>query len=214
MQHSSIVKMIIATVVASVLLIQPAYAEDKAARRAALLMRKMQADFEAKSAAQQASFEQEKQAMTQQLAEQQVLIDELTESKAKLTRSKRYLSKQKSALEKQNKKTTATLEAANTQIEVLSTKLKSTEDALAFSQSQRKTILANLATSNKDLATCEAKNQKLYAYGSELIDFYESPKAVNAIKDKSSFLQSKRVVLDNLLQDQQNLLDENHFEFD
>lgn len=214
MQHSSIVKMVIAAVVSSFLLMQPAHAEDKAARRAALLMRKMQADMQAKLDAQQAAFEQEKQTMAQQLAEQQVTIDELTDSKARLGRAKRNLTKQKSALEAKNKQTTTALEAAKQQIDTLSSKLQSTEEALAFSQQQRKTILANLADTNKTLTSCEAQNQKLYAYGSELIDFYESPKAVKAIKDKASFLQSKRVVLDNLLQNEQNLLDENHFEFD
>lgn len=214
MTNPKMTQVFVLTIMISLLWFSPAQAEDKAARRAALLMRKMQADMQAQLDAQKAAFEQEKQAMAQEIAEQQVTIDELTGSKASLGRAKRKLTKEKSALETQNKKTSAALEAANTQIEELTTKLKSTEDALAFSQQQRKTILANLGETNKSLSTCEAKNQKLYAYGSELVDFYESPKAVKAVKDKSSFLQSKRVVLDNLLQSQQDLLDENRFEFD
>lgn len=214
MTNSKIVHMLVSAIIFSLLLVSPAQAEDKAARRAALLMRKMQADMQAQLDAQKATFEQEKQAMAQEIAEQQVMIDDLTGTKASLGRAKRRLTKEKTALETQNEKTNAALEAANAQIEELNSKLKSTEDALAFSQEQRKTILANLGEANQSLSTCEARNQKLYAYGSELIDFYESPKAVKAIKDKPSFLQSKRVVLDNLLQSQQDLLDENRFEFD
>ncbi len=214
MTYTKMVNLFVSTIILSLLLVSPVQAEDKAARRAALLMRKMQADMQAQLDAQKAAFEQEKQTMAQEIAEQQVAIDELTGSKARLGRAKHRLTKEKTALETQNKKTNAALEAANTQIEELSTKLKSTEDALAFSQQQRKTILANLGETNKSLSTCEARNQKLYAYGSELIDFYESPKAVKAVKDKASFLQSKRVVLDNLLQNQQDLLDENRFQFD
>jgi len=214
MTNTKIVHVLVSTIILCLLLVSPAQAEDKAARRAALLMRKMQADMQAQLDAKKTAFEQEKQAMAQEIAEQQVTIDELTGAKANLGRAKRRLTKDKTALEAQNKKTSAALDAANTQIEELTTKLKSTEDALAFSQEQRKTILANLGETNKSLSTCEAKNQKLYAYGSELIDFYESPKAVKAVKDKTSFLQSKRVVLDNLLQTQQDLLDENRFQFD
>ncbi len=214
MTYTKMVNLFVSTIILSLLLVSPVQAEDKAARRAALLMRKMQADMQAQLDAQKAAFEQEKQTMAQEIAEQQVMIDDLTGTKASLGRAKRRLTKEKTALETQNKNTSAALEAANTQIEELSTKLKSTEDSLAFSQQQRKTILANLGETNKSLSTCEARNQKLYAYGSELIDFYESPKAVKAVKDKASFLQSKRVVLDNLLQNQQDLLDENRFQFD
>jgi len=184
-------------------------AQDKAARRKALLMRKMQADFEA----QKAEFAKEKEAMAAEIAAQQVTIEDYETKNKKLGYVKRKLTKQKKKLEVDQQKTTEALTAANTNIEALTAKLKATEDSLAFSQQQRKTILANLSGSNQSLATCEAKNKKLYDYGAELVDFYESPKAVKAIKDKPSFLQSKRVVLDNLLQDQQDLLNENRFEF-
>lgn len=203
-----------AALAAMLLFVTPVQAEqDKAARRAAQLMRKMQADMQAQLEAQKTAFEQEKQAMAAEIAEQQVTIDDYKAKSSRLAQNKRTLTKEKAALEQQNKTTNTALEAAQSQIETLTTKLKKTESALAFSQKQRKTILSNLSESNQSLATCEARNQKLYAYGSELIDFYESPKAVKAVKDKASFLQSKRVVLDNLLQSEQDLLDENRFEF-
>ena len=190
----------------------PALAEqDKAAKRAAIIMRKMQVDMQAQIDEQMAIVEQQKAEMVKQ----QLIIDELTEYKDKannLASAKRSLTKQNESLEAKQKETINALDTANATIEELTTKLKSTSDALAFSENQRKTILSNLTESNQALNTCETKNKQLYAYGSELIDFYESPKAVEAITNKKSFLQSKRVVLDNLLQTEQDLLDQNRFE--
>lgn len=190
----------------------PALAEqDKAAKRAAIIMRKMQIDMQAQIDEQMAIVEQQKV----EIVKQQLIIDELTEYKDKankLASAKRSLTKQNESLEAKQKETTNALDTANATIEELTTKLKSTSDALAFSESQRKTILSNLSDSNKNLNSCEEKNKQLYTYGSELIDFYESPKAVKAIENKSSFLQSKRVILDNLLQLEQDALDSNRFE--
>jgi len=210
--HPIFAKLLSGLIVFGVLNATPALAEqDKAARRAAVLMRKMQMDMQAQIDQQMAEVEKQKA----QIAEQQAMIDELSEYKNtanSLVSAKRSLTKQNENLEAKQKETVTALEAANTLIEELNAKLKSTSEALAFSENQRKTILTNLSDSNQALNTCETKNKQLYAYGSELIDFYESPKAVEAITNKKSFLQSKRVVLDNLLQAEQDLLDQNRFE--
>lgn len=205
-------KLLSCLIVIGVLNATPAFAEqDKAARRAAVLMRKMQMDMQAQIDQQMAEVEKQKA----EIVKQQLIIDELAEYKDKannLASAKRSLTKQNENLEAKQKETINALDAANATIEELTQELKSTSDALAFSEGQRKTILSNLTESNQALNTCETKNKQLYAYGSELIDFYESPKAVKAIEDKKTFLQSKRVVLDNLLQAQQDALDESRFE--
>jgi chromosome segregation ATPase len=205
-------KLLTCLIVMGLLNATPAFAEqDKASKRAAIIMRKMQVDMQAQIDQQMAIVEQQKA----EIVKQQLTIDELTEYKDKannLASAKNSLTKQNESLAAKQKETVNALDTANATNEELTTKLKSTSDALAFSEGQRKTILSNLTESNQALSTCETKNKQLYAYGSELIDFYESPKAVKAIENKKSFLQNKRVVLDNLLQAQQDALDENRFE--
>lgn len=187
---------------------------DKAARRAQIMMQKMKQDLQAQStqekAKMQSDFDAEKAELEAIIDEQKSKIRRLNGVKRKsrqLASDKAALSQAKQELEVKQTQTLSALEKANAKISQLSKELSQNQALLKTNEQQRKTQLRNLSQTTKSLSACEAKNEKLYLYGKELINFYESPKAVKAVKDKKGFFQSKTVILENLLQDQNDLLD-------
>lgn len=189
--------------------------KDKAAKRNALMMQKMKQEFEAEKATMQTQFDAQKKEWELKLTTlEEVLVDadnNLAASEGKV----RQLSADLKKTSAEYTATKATL--ASTQTELDTTKLSLADlktqhqqalADLAFNDGQRKTLSSNLAQTSKSLTSCEDKNSQLYGYGKALIQLYDNPSRYEAAMRKESFLQLKRVELENILQDKLDKLDE------
>ena len=196
--------------------------KDKSARRAALMMQKMQQDMQAKMDAEKANM--------------QTLIDtQKKEFEEKLISKEAELAKQNKKLitaERKNKNLEADIQKMTAEKMALDTKLQQTQltlettqknladlnalhtQALAdlkFNDNQRKTLSTNLAQTSKSRDECEVKNEKLHQFGTELIKIYDKPASYDAAMRKEQFFQLKRVELENILQTKQDNLDDARF---
>lgn len=188
--------------------------KDKAARKAALMMQQMKQEM----ATMQAQFATEKQALEAQLKTEteakEVAEKKLSSAESKVRGLGAELSKtqtEKTALDAQLTQTKAELSTTQTNLAELKTQHQKALADLDFNDGQRKTLASNLADTTKNLNTCEDKNNKLYAYGKELVQIYDDPSRYEAVMRKEKFFQLKRVELENILQNQQDKLDEARF---
>lgn len=182
----------------------------KAVRRAQLMMQKIKQDSEAQIANMQAQFNAEKKVYDDTIASQEVSIEEL---EGDLKKTKGYLNrtkKEKKAVEETLMETETTLATTQASLEDLQAEHKKKLADLKFNERQRNTLSKNLAKNNKILDATVAKNQKLYAYGKELIEIYDDPSRYDAVMRKEKFFQLKRVELENILQGKLNLMDKEH----
>ncbi len=196
---------------------EPSFAaekKDKAARKAALMMQQMKQEM----TAMQAQFATEKQALEAQIKTEteakEAAEKKLSSAESKVRSLGAELSKtqaEKTALETQLTQTKAELATTQTNLAELKTHHQKALADLDFNDGQRKTLASNLADTTKNLNTCEDKNNKLYAYGKELVQIYDDPSRYEAIMRKEKFFQLKRVELENILQNQQDKLDEARF---
>lgn len=81
------------------------------------------------------------------------------------------------------------------------------QDDLSINEKQRKTQLTNLANTNQALLACEAKNEKLYQYGLELINVYAEPDAFDRMMRDEIVTKLKHVELENILQEYNDKID-------
>ncbi len=184
--------------------------QDKAARRANILMQKMKQDMEAEKSAMQTQFEQEKKSMSEalnqaksaQLQGQSRRNLQLQAESQKLTQEKAALSAQLQQLQSQLAEQAQRLEATEQQ-------LKSAKADLDVNDQQRKKLVANVSTAHQRLASCEEKNSRLYAYGNDLVGLYADASTYQKIMRAEPFFQLKRVELENILQDKRTQLIEN-----
>lgn len=190
--------------------------QDKAARRANILMQKMKQDMEAEKSAMQTQFEQEKKSMSEalnqaksaqrshsaQLQGQSRRNQQLQAESQKLTQEKAALSSQLQQLQSQLAEQAQRLEATEQQ-------LKSAKADLDVNDQQRKKLVANVSTAHQRLASCEEKNSRLYAYGNDLVGLYADASTYQKIMRAEPFFQLKRVELENILQDKRTQLIEN-----
>ena len=190
--------------------------QDKAARRANILMQKMKQDMEAEKSAMQTQFEQEKKNMSDalnqaqsaqrshsaQLQGQSRRNQQLQAESNKLTQEKAALSAQLQQLQSQLAEQTQRLEATEQQ-------LKSAKADLDVNDQQRKKLVANVSTAHQQLVSCEDKNSRLYAYGNDLVGLYADASTYQKIMRAEPFFQLKRVELENILQDKRTQLIEN-----
>jgi chromosome segregation ATPase len=188
--------------------------KDKAARKAALMMQQMKQEM----AAMQTQFATEKQALEAQLKTEtegkEAAEKKLSSAESKVRSLGAELSKtqaEKTALDVQLTQTKAELVTTQTNMAELKTQHQKALADLDFNDGQRKTLATNLAETTKSLNTCEDKNNKLYAYGKDLVQIYDDPSRYEAIMRKEKFFQLKRVELENILQNQQDKLDEARF---
>ena len=192
--------------------------KDKSARRAALMVQKMQQDMQAQMDAEKVKFD----------AQKKELEDDLKlkiEQAEKLNQSVASLESKNKATQTELAKTTAEKNALGIKLTLSQTTLETTQNSLAdlkvqhtqaladlkVNDNQRKTLSANLADTTKLMNTCEAKNTKLHQFGSELISIYDKPSSYESAMRKEQFFQLKRVELENILQNQQDKLDEERF---
>lgn len=185
--------------------------KDKAARRAALMVQKM----EQEKASMQTEFDLQKKALEDKLKasdeELQKVNTSLVAANRKVNHLETDLSKvnaEKTALETKQLQTQTQLETTQTSLADLTVQYKQAQTDLKFNDNQRKALSTNLAQTTQFLNTCEEKNTKLYQLGTELIQIYDKPNAYESVMRKENFFQLKRVELENILQNQQDKLDD------
>ena len=190
--------------------------QDKAAKRAAMLMQKMKQDLEAEKSAMQTQFEQEKKGLSQAIDQAQ---SEQRSHAAKLqgqVKRNHQLQSDNEKLGQEKNALTAEVKQLQVQLAEQAQHLESTEQQLKMAKAdldtndrQRKSLLAKVSMSHQQLVSCEEKNTRLYNYGHELISLYDDASVYQEIMRSEPFFQLKRVELENLLQDKQAQLREN-----
>lgn len=200
----------------SVLSADAAEKQDKAAKRAAILMQKMKQDLEAEKSAMQAQFEQEKKGLSQALDQaQNERLSHSSKLQGQLRRNQQLqsdnqkLAQEKEALSAQLKQLQVQLAEQTQRLEASEQQLKVATADLNMNDNQRKSLLAKVSATHQQLTSCEEKNQRLYTYGHELISLYDDATLYQKILRSEPFFQLKRVELENILQDKQTQLLEN-----
>lgn len=190
--------------------------QDKAAKRAAILMQKMKQEMEAEKTALQSQFEQEKKGLSQALDQAQSAQrshsaklqgqlkrnQQLEVDNQKLQNDKSALTTQLAQLQTQLAEKTQQLVAAEQQLKVAHASQENNEQ-------QRKQLLSKVSDSHQKLTSCEEKNSRLYAYGHELVNLYDNASIYQKVLRSEPFFQLKRVELENILQEKHSQLLEN-----
>lgn len=190
--------------------------QDKAAKRAAILMQKMKQDLEAEKTAMQSQFEQEKKGLAQALDQAQsaqkmhsVKLQGQLRHSQQLEADKQKLAQEKESLAAQVKQLQTQLAEQSQQLEVASQQLKASSAALESNDQQRKVLVGKVAAEHQQRLSCEEKNNRLYAYGYELVGLYADATVYQKVMRAEPFFQLKRVELENILQGKQSQLLEN-----
>ncbi len=190
---------------------------DKSAKRAAILMQKMQQDmqaqFEQEKTAMKTQFAQEKQQLEEKIETQQDTIRKLSSVEGKvrnLEAEQRKMSAEKTSIDTKQQQTQTQLEASSKALADIKAQYNQALAELKTNESQRKAQLANLGQTNKALKTCEEKNEKLYTFGNELIHIYEAPNGLASLKNKPEFFKSKEIEMENILQNQKDKIEAEH----
>jgi DNA repair exonuclease SbcCD ATPase subunit len=188
--------------------------KDKAARRAAIMMQKMQQDMQAEKAAMQAQFDAEKKVLTEKVSASEEAFEKLNKEFTSAQHKNKQqqleignLTTEKSALDDKLKQTQLQLETTQKNLADLTATHNQALADLKFNDSQRKALSSNLAKNTQMMNACEAKNAKLHQIGTDLIHLYDNPTTFRAIMRDEQFFQLKRVELENTLQSQQDKLD-------
>lgn len=210
----TLVTILLATCIA----LQPALAadkKDKAAREVQRRMALMKQQMEAEKAELQAGFDKQKAELEARL---QVSEKSVNVARGSLAASKRRnaelegqlesLRIEKLALELAKLKTDTSLTETREQLEVTRKTLAEAQRDLKTNESQRKEISKSLVQRDTSLAACTVKNEKLHAFGLELVKIYEKPSLYEAILRTEPFAQIKRVELENILQGYRDKLDD------
>jgi chromosome segregation ATPase len=187
--------------------------QDKAARRAQLMMLKMQQEMEAEKAALQAQINEKDEKLKAQDEALQTLEKQLASAQYKVHKLTKELEKtkeEKNAVDEELIKTQVELITTQQSLAELQDQHQQTVADLKFNEGQRKTLSSNLANTTKSLNTCEEKNEKLYMYGKDLVQIYDKASTYESVMRKEKFFQLKRVELENLLQSKLDQLDEAH----
>ncbi len=190
--------------------------QDKAAKRAAILMQKMKQDMEAEKNALQTQFEQEKKSMSDALNQAQstqrshsAQLQGQSRRNQQLQAETQKLAQEKTALSTQLQQLQSQLAEQTQRLESTELQLKAARSDLDVNDQQRKKLLANASTSYQKLVSCEEKNSRLYAYGNDLVGLYADASAYQKVMRAEPFFQLKRVELENILQDKRSQLIEN-----
>ncbi len=190
--------------------------QDKAAKRAAILMQKMKQDLEAEKSALQTQFEQEKKGLSEALDQAQSAQRSHSAKLQGQVKRNQQLQSDIQKLTQENEALSAQLKQLQTQLAEQGQQLETTQEALKAAKTdldtndrQRKALVAKVGASHQQLVSCEEKNSRLYNYGHELISLYDDASVYQKIMRSEPFFQLKRVELENLLQDKQAQLLEN-----
>lgn len=190
--------------------------QDKAAKRANILMQKMKQDMEAEKSALQTQFEQEKKSMSDALNQAQsaqrshsVQLQGQTRRNQQLQSEAQKLTQEKTVLSAQLQQLQSQLAEQTQRLESIEQQLKLARSDLDVNDQQRKKLLANVSTAHQQLVSCEEKNSRLYAYGNDLIGLYADASTYQKVMRAEPFFQLKRAELENILQDKRAQLIEN-----
>ena len=190
--------------------------QDKAAKRAAILMQKMKQDLEAEKSAMQTQFEQEKKSISEALNHAQsaerahsAKLQGQAKRTQQLQGEAQKLGEEKAALLAQLQQLQSKLAEQTQRLETTEQQLKTAKADLDVNDAQRKKLVGNVSASHQKLVSCEEKNSRLYAYGNDLVGLYADASAYQKIMRAEPFFQLKRVELENLLQDKRSQLIEN-----
>lgn len=190
--------------------------QDKAAKRAAILMQKMKQDLEAEKSAMQAQFEQEKKGLSQALDQAQnervshsAKLQGQVKRNQQLQSDNQKLGQEKEALSAQVKQLQSQLAEQTQRLELTEQQLKVAKADLDVNDRQRKSLVEKVSLSHQQLVSCEEKNSRLYTYGHELVNLYADAGAYQRLMRAEPFFQLKRVELENILQGKQTQLLEN-----
>lgn len=191
--------------------------KDKSAKRAAMMMQKLKQDFEAEKANLQTQFETEKKALSEKVGSaesaQQQMQGKLSSQMRKAQSLSADLDKvtnEKSALEKKQAETAQKLEMMEKKVAELSEQLAIAQKDLKVNEQQRGVLAKQVATKHQTWLECTDKNEKLYQLGQELIHIYDTPSTFTKAMRQETFLQLKRVELENILQAKQDELNAEH----
>jgi len=87
-------------------------------------------------------------------------------------------------------------------------KLAETGEALRKAEAAGRQLDAGLKQTSQSLAACEARNEKLHGYGTELLEKYEKKGCGEAMLQTEPFTQLKRVEIENFVEDYRDKLDD------
>ena len=188
--------------------------KDKSAHRMQQMVQKIQQE----KAELQTQLDQEKQARAGLETEVKKSVGEANGLKTNLSVANRKVSALTSSLTQVN----AEKLAVDTKLQQMQTLLDSTQKSLSdltlqyqtaqrdlkVNEQERTKLTTNLNQKEKVLEVCSAKNTKLYAFGLELVKFYDKPSTFQSLLRSEPFTQLKRVELENILQDYNDKIDE------
>lgn len=140
----------------------------------------------------------------------ETLQSSLTEQEEKNKKLQAQLAKEKrekAVLAEKLAKTESTLAATEQNLTQMIANYNQAQEDLSINDRQRKTQLTNLANANQALLASEAKNEKLYQYGLELIKVYAEPEAFDRMMREEIVTKLKRVELENILQEYNDKID-------
>lgn len=210
---SRISGLLILLVLASAFSTSNAWSEDKRASREREALRRAQQQVQQirqeKTALEEklAGFEQEKAALAQQKEKLAGQIDG-AQARAKSESAKRQQLQLALDAMTQEKQTLQTQKAELDQrLAELTTRQTSTDRELAQTQAQKKQAESTLLTRDRQVASCEDKNSKLYQYGRDLIAQCRDHSAADAVLRLEPFTGIKRVEIENLLEEYRDKLD-------
>ncbi len=107
-------------------------------------------------------------------------------------------------------KLTKELAARNAELGKSRSDEQTTASALSNETAANAALQAQLASLNKGLASCDAKNMQLYKIGNQILDAYSHKDDLfGTIADREPFIGIKRVQLQNIVQDEQDKLYDN-----
>lgn len=192
--------------------------ERQALRRAQLLMKQ--------AIEQKESLEQEKAALTEQLAKLKTENDALKESNRKLGKNKAAVEEEGAAAKKDLDSCKAESAARDQELQTLrgdyariNADLQNTQQALAKTQDtvlhldgDLKGTKDKLSEAEQASETCGKKNVMLYRYGSELIERYRNKGVLDALLQREPVTQLKQVEMENVVQDYATKLDQERVE--
>jgi len=192
--------------------------KDKSSKRIAQIMQKAQQE----KAEMQAQFDQEKAALEDKAKKSEQEASEIKGGLATANRKNKVLiaemeslRKEQTDLEARQQKTEAALLQSQTALENTSKKLadmtqqyQTAQHEIKDGDTQRKELLANLSKKGQQVMACNEKNARLHDFGTQLIAIYDNPSIYDAVLRTEPFAQTKRVELENILQDYRDKLDE------
>jgi chromosome segregation ATPase len=107
-------------------------------------------------------------------------------------------------------KLTKELAARNAELGKSQSEYQDAASGLAAETTANAALQSQLASLNKGLANCDAKNVQLYNIGNQILDAYSHKDDVfGTIADREPFIGFKRVQLQNIVQDDQDKLYDN-----